>query len=128
MKCVSCSASPASFGGWPSMAFPNRPASPRMPMNEITWAVLAWCLAVVLLGWTWLPALLSGLGWTRYSNGGSEDPTQLSTATEPDFLFWQQQLVGLGYEPLGMAWMRITFNGPDWRYQTEVRVFRSNRT
>ena len=97
-------------------------------MDETTWAVLAWCLAVVVLGWSWLPALLSGLGWTRYANGGSEDPSQLSTATEPDFVFWHRQLESLGYEPLGTAWMRITFNGPDWRYQTDVRVFRSNRT
>jgi hypothetical protein len=97
-------------------------------MDETTWAVLAWCLAVVLLGWTWLPAFLSGLGWTRYTNGGSEDPTQLGFATEPDFVFWAQQLTALGYEPLGSGWMRVTFNGPEWRYQTEVRVFRSNRT
>ena len=95
-------------------------------MNEDTAAVVLWGLTALLLGWTWIPALVSGLGGTRYANGGSEDPTQLQLATEPDFLFWQRQLAALGYEPLGTGWMRITFYGRDWRYETKVRAFRNS--
>jgi hypothetical protein len=79
----------------------------------------------LLLGWTWIPALISGLGGTRYVNGGSEDPTQLETANEPDYLFWHGQLVARGYRPLGTGWMRLSYYGSDWRYESRVRAFRS---
>jgi hypothetical protein len=94
-------------------------------MSDTALAVVLWGLAALLLGWTWLPALLSGLGATRYANGGSEDPSLLDAAAEPDYLFWHRQLVARGYEPLGTAWMRLTFYGSDWRYETRVRAFRS---
>jgi len=94
-------------------------------MNETALAIVLWGLAALLLSWTWVPALLSGLGATRYANGGSEDPSQLEAATEPDYLFWHGQLVALGYEPLGVGWMRLTFYGSEWRYEVEVRAFRS---
>jgi hypothetical protein len=87
--------------------------------------VLLWGLVVLELGWTWIPALISGLGGTRYANGGSEDYTQLETATEPDYLFWHRQLISRGYTPLGTGWMRLTYYGSDWRYETHVRAFRS---
>jgi hypothetical protein len=94
-------------------------------MNDTALAVILWGLTVLLLGWTWVPALLSGLGATRYANGGSEDPTLLQTAAEPDYLFWQRQLTALHYQPLGVGWMRLSFYGSDWRYETQVRAFRS---
>jgi hypothetical protein len=73
-----------------------------------------------------LPALISGLGGTRYANGGSEDPTNLEPAAEEfDYAFWHRQIAALGYEPLGPAWMRITFHGPQWRYEALVRTFYS---
>ncbi|HEX3149904.1 MAG TPA: hypothetical protein VHR66_17640 [Gemmataceae bacterium] len=97
-------------------------------MTETTWSVIAWCLAVVVLGWTWLPALLSSLGWTRYATGGSEDPSAVDAAKEADFLFWSQQLVALRFEPLGVAWMSVRFHGPEWQFQSDMRVFRSTRT
>lgn len=94
-------------------------------MNDTTWTVLLWGLAILLLGWTWVPALISGLGGTRYANGGSEDPSLLETAAEPDYLFWHRQLVARGYQPLGVGWMRLNYYGSDWRYETQVRAFRS---
>src|SRR3954447_4041983 len=94
-------------------------------MNDTALAVVLWGLAVLLLGWTWVPALLSGLGATRYANGGAEDPSLLDAATEPDYLFWQRQLAALGYQSLGVGWMRLTFYGSEWRYEVQVRVFRS---
>jgi len=94
-------------------------------MSDAALAVVLWGLAALVLGWTWVPALLSGLGATRYANGGSEDPSLFEAATEPDYLFWHRQLVALGYQPLGVGWMRLTFYGSDWRYETQVRAFRS---
>jgi hypothetical protein len=94
-------------------------------VSDTTWVVLLWGLTLLLLGWTWVPALISGLGGTRYSNGGTEDPSQLETATEPDYVFWQRQLAARGYEPLGTGWMRLNYYGSDWRYETCVRAFRS---
>jgi hypothetical protein len=95
-------------------------------MNDAAWAVVLWGFAVLLLGWTWVPALLSGLGGTRYTNGGSEDPTLLDGASEPEYAFWRDQLTARGYEPLGTGWMRLTLYGPAWRYETRMRVFRAD--
>jgi hypothetical protein len=92
-------------------------------MNDAAWVVALWGAAVLLLGWTWIPALLSGLGGTRYANGGTEDPSALQTASEPDYLYFERQLAARGYEPLGAGWMRITLYGRDWRYETQVRAF-----
>jgi hypothetical protein len=95
-------------------------------MNDTTLAVVLWGAAVLILGWTWVPALVSGLGGTKYANGGTDDPTALEPAArEHDYAYWHRQILALGYEPLGPAWMRITFHGPQWRYDTQVRVFYS---
>jgi hypothetical protein len=94
-------------------------------MDDPTLAVVMWGLAALVLGWTWVPAVISGLGGTRYANGGTEDPTALEGANELDYLFWQRQIAGLGYEPVGPAWMRVAFHGSQWRYETAVRVFYS---
>ncbi|MBO0698464.1 MAG: hypothetical protein J2P46_08725 [Zavarzinella sp.] len=95
-------------------------------MDEPTLSAILWGAAVLFLGWTWVPALISGLGGTRYANGGSDDPTALDPAAgEPDYAFWHRQITGLGYEPVGPAWMRITFHGPEWRFETGVRAFYS---
>ena len=95
-------------------------------MDDAIWIAALWGAAILLLGWTWIPALLSGLGGTRYANGGSEDPSLLESASEPDYLFWQRQLAARGYEPLGTAWMRLTLHGSDWRHESQVRVFRAS--
>ena len=119
-----------SSGGSPSTVFPPLPRTRRMnPMDEPTLSAILWGVAVLFLGWTWVPALVSGLGGTRYTNGGSDDPTALDpTPGDPDYAFWHRQLIGLGYEPVGPAWMRISFHGPEWRFETRaVRVFHAAR-
>lgn len=92
-------------------------------MDDTTLAVALWGVAVIVLGWTWVPALVSGLGGTRYANRGTEDPSALETAAEPDYLFWARQLAARGYQPAGSAWMRLTFYGSDWRFEARVRAF-----
>src|SRR5262245_49631426 len=123
MRCASCLDSPASSAGWQITASPRPPRSLRM--NDAIWIFALWGAAALVVGWTWIPALLSGLGATRYANGGTEDPALLQTASEEDYLFWQRQLSARGYEPLGTGFMRLTLYGRDWRYETQVRAFRS---
>jgi len=93
-------------------------------IDQTTLIVLAWTLAGLLIAWTWVPALISALGGTRYSCGGSSDTTGMDpSAAQPDYLFWAEQLLNLGYEPLGSGWMRINFAGSEWSQQSVVRVF-----
>jgi hypothetical protein len=95
-------------------------------MDETTLAAVLWGATALLLGWTWIPAFISGLGGTRFSNGGSDDPTAIaSPAGEADYAFWYHQIIALGYGPVGPAWIRINLSGPNWRYETPVRVFYS---
>ena len=96
-------------------------------MNETTLAVVLWGAAVLILGWTWVPALVSGLGGTRYANGGTDDPTALEPAArEPDYALlapadrWPSDTNRSARRGCG-----ITFHGPHWRYDTQVRVFYS---
>lgn len=86
--------------------------------------VVLWGLAAVILAWTWMPALISSLGGTRYLVGLGADLEGADRARrEPDYEFWARQLVALGYEPLGYAWSRVNFAGPEWALFTPLRVF-----
>ena len=91
-------------------------------MDEPTTTIVLWGLAALLLGWTWVPALIAGLGGSRYANGGSDDPSAVETAAEPDYRVWADQLAALGYQPIGVGFMRLSFHGQDWRYETKVRA------
>jgi len=93
-------------------------------MDDTTLAIVLWGAAALLLGWTWIPALIAGLGGPRFQLTGSEDPTalQLTNAT-PDYAFRFEQLTKLGYEPVGSATMRLNFHGSDWRHDFQLRVF-----
>jgi hypothetical protein len=93
-------------------------------MDDPTTIVL-WGVAALLLGWTWVPALIAGLGGSRYANGGTDDPSALDAANEPDYRLWADQLLSLGYAPIGAGFMRLSFHGSDWRYETKVRAFYS---
>ena len=85
-----------------------------------------WGVAALAMAWTWVPALIAALGGTRYENGGTEEqlPPEPNRA-QPDYELWARQLLDLGFEPLGVGFMRVTFAGSRWRTQTAVRVFRS---
>ena len=86
--------------------------------------VVLWGMAALVLAWTWIPALISALGGTRYLTGLAPDlEGNDRAAREPDFQFWAGQLAALGYEPLGYAWSRINFAGAEWMLFTPLRVF-----
>src|SRR5437899_852279 len=95
-------------------------------MNDATISLALWCATALLLGWTWIPALIAGLGGARFTAGGSDDPTGLAPAeNELGYAKWHEQLTALGYEPLGTAWIRINYHGNLWRYETPLRIFHS---
>jgi hypothetical protein len=69
---------------------------------------------------------MSALGGMRYRNGGDEDPRLLDPdGTDPDYADLFDRLRGLGYEPLGLGFMRLTYAGVRWTVRAEVRAFRS---
>lgn len=95
-------------------------------MSDATLTLVLWCAAGLILGWTWIPAFIAGLGGTRYSIDGSDDPTVLSRGpSETDYAAWHRQVTVLGYDPLGTMRMRVTCHGPVWRYEIHARVFHS---
>ncbi len=89
-----------------------------------TGIVVLWGVAAIVLAWTWIPSLISALGGTRYMSGMAPDLDGADRESrEPDFQFWATQLKALGYEPIGYAWTRINFAGPEWVVFTPLRVF-----
>lgn len=93
-------------------------------MDDTTLAIVLWGATALLLGWTWIPALIAGLGGSRFQLTGSEDPTALQlTNAAPDYAIRYEQLTKLGYEPVGSATMRMNFHGSDWRHDFQFRVF-----
>lgn len=83
-----------------------------------------WGVTALVLAWTWIPALISSIGGTRYLSGLAPDLEASDRARrEPDYEFWANQLLALGYEPIGSAWVRINFAGPEWIIFTPLRVF-----
>lgn len=95
-------------------------------MSDATLTLLLWSATALLLGWTWIPAFVAGLGGARFHVEGSEDPTVLAPGShETDYAAWCNRVTALGYEPLGTARMRISCHGPVWRYETPLRIFHS---
>ncbi len=84
---------------------------------------LIWGLALLAMAWTWAPATIASLGGTRYSSG--ETPNSDGPLPAKDYQFWADQLIALGFEPLGAGWMRIDFAGQDWSLYSPVQAFRN---
>ncbi len=95
-------------------------------MNDAALTLVLWCATALVLGWTWIPALLAGLGAARFRITGSEDPALLiPDGSDPFYDRWHQRITGLGYEPLGPAHIQILYHGPIWRFDAQLRLFYS---
>jgi len=95
-----------------------------MNIDPKTAIIILWGVAALVLAWTWVPALISSLGGTRYFTGLAPDLEGAERSKkEPDYEFWAGQIQALGYEPLGFAWSRINFAGPEWAVFTPLRIF-----
>jgi len=75
------------------------------------------------MAWTWIPAVISSLGGTRFLCGPAADSDADAAKREADYEYWAAQLTELGYEPLGRAWSRVNFAGPEWVIFSPLRVF-----
>ena len=90
--------------------------------------ITLWGLTAIVMAWTWIPALIAALGGTRFHCGWSSETLAMTpTIGEPDYSFWAEQLIALGYQPIGSGWMRIDFAGSDWSLHSSVRVFRNDQ-
>lgn len=95
-----------------------------MNIDPKTAIIILWIVAALVLAWTWIPALISALGGTRYLTGLAPDQEAADRAKrEPDYEFWAGQIQALGYEPIGSAWTRVNFAGPEWALFTPLRIF-----
>jgi len=90
-----------------------------------TQTFLLWALAILVMAWTWIPALVSALGGTRLSHGLTSQAAGSDQTAGPDEALWANQLTQLGYEPIGAGWLRVNFAGSEWALYTPVRVFRN---
>ncbi len=95
-----------------------------MPGLDANFIIVLWGVTILVLAWTWIPALIAALGGTRYLCGGVNEPENLEpTENEPDYAYWVFQLQEMGYEPLGKGWVRVDFAGHEWSLYTVLRVF-----
>lgn len=91
-------------------------------------AVIAglWLVAAAAFVWLWVPRLAGACGWSVYANGGTEDPAGAEPdGTNPPYADLFDDLAALGYQPLGVGFMRVRFYLGYWAYRTRVRAFRS---
>ncbi|MCE9532276.1 MAG: hypothetical protein K8T89_14320 [Planctomycetes bacterium] len=95
-------------------------------IDRNTQLILLWGLAILVLGWTWLPALIAALGGSRFTQGISNEAAgkDLSSPDRDDAL-WANQLQALGYELIGSGWQRINFASSEWSQYMPLRVFRN---
>ncbi len=98
-----------------------------MPDLDAPDAVVAvlWLVFGAWAFWWYVPLLICAAGGTRYANGGEENPAAVEPdGTDPAYTTAFDALRGLGYEPLGPGFMRLTFYLRLWVFRTKVRAFR----
>jgi len=98
------------------------------PVSQWTIGLL-WAVTTVFMAWTWIPAVRSALGKSRFVTHGDEETYDLDAngreRDEPEYVDWHDQLTALGFEPLGAGWLRVVDAGSRWMFQTNIRVFYS---
>src|ERR1700732_3641821 len=96
-------------------------------IDKDTALVVLWGATVLLMGWTWFPAIMAALGATRYQLRAVEKTeSEFPAATgEPDYEFWAAQVRSLGYEGSAVGSGRIQYLEAEWRVEGPFRVFYS---
>jgi hypothetical protein len=95
-------------------------------IDKDTALVVLWGATILLVGWTWFPAIVSALGGARYSLRGIER-TGYEFPAPDDLIYevWATQLQQLGYEGVGVGAARVEFLEDQWRVEGQFRVFHS---
>jgi hypothetical protein len=95
-------------------------------IDKDTVLVALWTAAILLIGWTWFPAIIGALGGGRYQLRGVQRVENFPANTnDPDYEMWAAQLFHLGYEGVGIGTARIEFFEDQWRIEAPTRVFYS---
>lgn len=84
---------------------------------------IAWVGVAIVLGWTWLPAFLSGLGGVRAKVHLSDVATFDHAARDPAFQAWDAQIQQAGFRPCGEGSLRIGCAAAKWRWDTALVVY-----
>lgn len=88
-------------------------------------ALTLWTTAVGWAVWYWLPRVVCAWERLRYENGGATVPAAIAPdGSDPSYTHLFAALTGLGHEPVGPGFMRLTLGWYGWSYVTSVRVFR----
>jgi hypothetical protein len=102
-----------------------------VPDLQVPDAVVAglWLALGLWAFWWGVPLAVASIESTRYANGGEENPVAIEPdGSDPAYAAAFAALRQLGYEPVGPAWMRLTFCQRSWVVRAKVRVFRKPAT
>ena len=95
-------------------------------IDKDTALVVLWGATILLVGWTWFPAIIAALGGGRYHLRGVERTGyEFPAADDPIYEIWAAQLQQLGYEGVGVGVARVEFLEDQWRVEGPFRVFHS---
>jgi TrmH family RNA methyltransferase len=105
------------------------PEEPNEPSDDecSRLVMVCWTCAIVVLGWTWIPAIISGLGGARYSLQVEETSAFTVDPNDLGFMDWYVMIRNLGYEPHGKGRLRITFAAAKWRDDRQLAIFHSRK-
>lgn len=84
-----------------------------------------WLTYGLCVFWLGLPLLISATENTQFTIDGVEDPLAVEPDdSDPAYTTAFDALGRLGYEPVGLARMQLTFHLWFWVFRTRIRVFR----
>src|SRR5262249_25644598 len=93
-------------------------------IDDTTATIVLWGATVLLLGWTWFPAVVAALGGTRYRIRGAERTEDfLPSPNEPDCEAWAEQVRNLGYGVAAAGVGRIEYLEAEWRVDSPFRLY-----
>lgn len=93
-------------------------------MDKTTALVACWTATVLLLGWTWFPAIVAALGGTRYRLQAAERTEDfVPSPHEPDVEVWVDQVRQLGYGVAAAGLGRIEYLEAEWRIDAPFRLY-----
>jgi hypothetical protein len=95
-------------------------------IDKTTALVVLWGATVLLLGWTWFPAIVAAMGGTRCRLRAIERTEDFPPdRDEPDLGVWLEQVRNLGYSIAGTGVGRVEYLESEWRIDGRFRLYYS---
>lgn len=92
--------------------------------QETAYTILAWCVAVPVMVWQFVPPLAHLFGYFRYTYEIQADSEQFRKEPTPAWLAsTSKRLAEAGFEPLARVCVRICFDGINWRGKMLLRLY-----